>query len=143
MVKANFHEDFRRGSQIKGSSDRIFGVLFALVFAVVGLWPLLTRSPPLIWWLAVAAAFLLVAIARPRVLRPLNKVWFQFGLLIHQFTNPVIMGFIFYLAVTPTALVMRALGKDPLRRRFDKQAKSYWIERRPPGPSPKTMQQQF
>jgi hypothetical protein len=91
----------------------------------------------------VAALFLLAALVRPQVLAPLNRGWTRFGLLLHKITNPVTLGLVFFLAVTPTALIMRAMGKDPLRRRLDPAARTYWIDRRPPGPQPETMKLQF
>ena len=93
--------------------------------------------------LIVAAAFAVVALAIPRALGPLSRAWQGLGKAIHKVVNPVVMGLLFYLTVTPTGLLMRLFGKDPLRLRFDPEAKSYWIERRPPGPAPETMHQQF
>lgn len=137
------HESFERGEEVKTSSDRSFGVVFTIVFALIGLWPLMADGAVRWWSLMVAAAFLLIALARPVLLAPLNRLWSRFGLLLHKITNPIIMGLVFYFAVTPTALIMRAMGKDPLNRRIDKSAKSYWIDRQPPGPEPETMKQQF
>lgn len=118
-------------------------MVFTVVFAVIGLWPLIGGGAVRLWSLIVAVVFLLAALARPQVLAPLNRLWTRFGLLLQKITNPLIMGLVFYLAVTPTALVMRALGKDLLHRRIDRSAKTYWIDRRPPGPEPETMKQQF
>ena len=96
------------------------------------------------WWaLGIAAVFLLAALVIPKTLAALNRAWMRFGLLLHKIVNPVIMGLVFFLTVTPTALIMRALGKDPLRRRLDKEATTYWIDRDPPGPDPDSMPRQF
>ena len=105
--------------------------------------PLIDGAAVRVWSLTVAAVILTIALIRPALLAPFNRVWMKFGLLLHKITNPIIMGLIFFLAVTPTAVVMRAIGKDPLRRKFDKSAQSYWIERVPPGPEPESMKQQF
>ena len=86
---------------------------------------------------AVSGLFLVVAVAAPRLLAPLNRLWYRFGLLLHRIVNPVVMGLLFYATVTPIALVMRLVGKDPLHRAFDPQARTYWIERSPPGPKPR------
>ncbi len=137
------HEDFSRRHETKRSSDRGFGLVFAAVFTVIGLWPL-GGGGALRWWaLAVAAALLAVALVAPRLLGPANRLWTRFGLLLHRLVSPVIAGLLFYVAVTPTGLVLRLFGKDPLRLRLDASAKSYWIERRPPGPSPESMPHQF
>lgn len=137
------HERIASGTPVQGSSDRSFGIVFTVVFAIIGLWPLIGGAPLRWWSLIVAALFLLAALVRPQVLAPLNRGWTRFGLLLHKITNPVILGLVFFLAVTPTALIMRAMGKDPLRRRLDPAARTYWIDRRPPGPQPETMKLQF
>jgi predicted membrane metal-binding protein len=125
------------------SSDRSFGVVFAAVFAIVSAWPLLDGRWPRFWALAVAGLFVLVAMFVPRLLRPLNAVWIRLGTLLHRIVTPVIMGVVFFLVVVPTALIMRALGKDPLRLKRDGDAETYWIKRQPPGPVPQTMTRQF
>ena len=127
----------------KPGSDRSFGIVFAVVFAVIGLGPLVHGGDVRTWSLGVAGAFLLVALVAPAVLRPLNLVWFRFGLLLHAIVNPVIMGLLFFVAIMPVGLLMRVFGKDPLNRQFDKQADSYWIHRAPPGPAPDGMKNQF
>jgi len=137
------HERLVREETVRGSSDRSFGLVFAAVFAVIGLWPLLGDGGIRIWSLAISLVFLATAMLRPMLLAPLNRLWTRFGLLLHHVVNPIIMALLFYLVVTPTGLVMRALGKDILRLRFDRQAKSYWIERQPPGPAPEAMRDQF
>jgi len=143
MNTTGSHERFERDEQVKGSTDRMFGIVFAVVFALIGLWPILSGDGMRLWSLAVGAAFLLVAFVRPALLGPLNRLWTRFGMLLHRVTNPLIMGLVFYLAVTPTALILRLAGKDPLRRRIEPNAKTYWIDREPPGPAPETMKRQF
>ncbi len=143
MNSTNTHESFDRDDAVKGSSDRGFGFVFTVVFALVGLWPLTGASGVRGWALAVALAILAVSLACPSLLAPFNWVWMRFGLLLHRIVNPLVMALVFYLAVTPTALIMRLLGKDLLNRRFDRGAKTYWIERSPVGPAPETMKQQF
>jgi hypothetical protein len=137
------HESFTRDAPVRGSSDRGFGYVFAAVFTVVALWPFVHGNGVRWWSLAIAAAFLVAALAAPILLAPLNRAWTKFGLLLHKVTNPVIMGLVFYVTVTPTALIMRALGKDPLRRKIDRAATSYWIQREPPGPAPESIKLPF
>lgn len=130
-------------ARASGGSDRGFGLVMAAVFAIVGAWPALFAGAPRLWSFAVAALFLGAALAAPRVLAPLNRVWTRFGVLLHRIMNPVVMAVVFYGTVVPIGLVMRALGKDPLRLRRDPAATSYWIARTPPGPAPETMKNQF
>jgi predicted membrane metal-binding protein len=136
------HERLER-DDVQMGSERSFGIVFAVVFAVIGLFPLIGSAQPRWWALAVAAAFLALALVYPALLRPLNRVWFRFGLLLHKITNPVVMGLMFFGTITPVALIMRIAGKDPLRLKLDRAATSYWIERDPPGPAPDSMDRQF
>ena len=138
-----FHEDFGRGDELKAGGERGFGMVFAFVFAVIGFWPLWDGGAIRLWALIAAGVFAAAGLFAPALLRPLNRVWFLFGMALHKVVNPVVMGLLFYATITPMALVMRLMGKDPLRRRFDPEAKSYWIERRPAGPEPQSMRRQF
>lgn len=128
---------------VKLPSERSFAHVFGAVFALVSLFPLVHGGAWRPWALGVAAVFLVLGYAAPAVLRPLNKLWFKFGLLLHAIVNPLVLGAMFFLAVTPMALAMRLFGKKLLNMSYDPAAKSYWIERRPPGPAPETVRRQF
>ena len=123
-------------------SHRAFGIVFAVVFAAIGLWPL-PGGPPRGWALAAAAGLLAVALVRAAWLAPFNRVWFRFGLLLQRVVHPVVLAVIYFGVVTPTGLVLRALGNDPLRRRREPDAETYWIRRDPPGPERESMTRQF
>ena len=137
------HESFGRDEPVQTSSNRAFGLVFAAVFLIVGVWPWAFGGQIRLWSIAVGAAFLAAAWFWSAALAPLNRVWTRFGLLLHRIVSPIVLGVMFFLVVTPTGLLMRALGKDPLRLRFDRDARSYWIDRRPPGPAPDTLNNQF
>lgn len=137
------HEDLSREEHVEGSSDRAFGLVFAAVFAIIGLWPLLSAGPLRWWALAVAGVFAVLALALARVLAPLNRWWLKLGLLLGRFVSPVILGVLFYAVFTPIGMLMRIAGKDPLRVRHDRSAESYWISRQPPGPPADSMTNQF
>ncbi len=137
------HESFKREDATAGSSDRAFGIVFAVVFLIIGVLPLAFGGTVRIWSLAVSAAFLAIAFLRPVLLAPLNRLWTRFGLLLHKIVSPVVLGIMFFAVITPMGLLRRALVKDPLRLRFDRQARSYWVDRRPPGPRPDTFNNQF
>lgn len=126
-----------------GGSDRGFGFVMAVLFAVVASFPLLRGAPPRSWALAAAAGFLLFALLRPGWLAPLHRVWFRLGLLLQRLVQPVVLAAIYFGVVTPIGLLMRAFGKDPLALRFDPEAPSYWIHRDPPGPDPESLRRQF
>lgn len=119
------------------------GLVFAVVFLVIGLYPFFFGRSVHLWALGTGAAFAAVALLLPSLLGPLNRVWTGLGTLLHRVTSPVALGFMFFLLITPMGLVMRWLGKDPLRLRLDRTATSYWLERHPPGPRPGTFTDQF
>jgi hypothetical protein len=133
----------RHTSQIQSSSDRSFGFVFAAVFLIIALYPLLHAAGIRIWAVAVSGVFLLLAALVPQVLAPANRLWTKFGMLLHHIVSPIALGILFFLVVTPTGLLMRLFGKDPLRLRFDPAADSYWIKRDPPGPAADSLNNQF
>ncbi len=137
------HEDFTRKEELAGPSERSFGLVFSAVFLLYGLWPLFSGKPPRVWALALSALTAVLALAAPGVLRPANRLWMRFGLLLSRITNPIIAAVIFYFVFTPVAVLMRLFKKDPLRLEREPDAASYWIERQPPGPEPGSMSRQF
>lgn len=141
--QTDLHESFAREEAAHLGSERAFGIVFAIVFLIVALWPLSSGSAVRVWALLTAGAFAALALMLPAALRPLNRIWFTIGVALHRVASPLVLGMLFYLTVLPTGLVMRALGKDPLRLRFDRNARSYWIERTPPGPAPDSLRNQF
>ena len=142
-MRRGLHDDFGRHVEVRGSSDRSFGLWFALFFTIVGLLPLRASRPVRIWPLAVAVVFLLLAFLAPSVLRPLNRVWTKIGLVLGKIVNPIVMSAVFLLVVTPVAFLFRVLGKDPLRLHAGPDVTTYWLPRDPPGPEPETMARQF
>ncbi len=130
-------------SKIEPGSNRSFGLVFFVVFIVIGLFPLLSQEPVRIWAIAVSAAFILLAFIAPSSLRHLNILWFKFGMLLSRIVNPIVMLLIYVLTIVPTGLIMRLLGKDLLDLKLDQSQTSYWITRQPPGPSPESLEEQF
>lgn len=139
----SLHEDLTREETVEHGSDRSFGLVFATVFAVVaaiGWWRTRHLAP---WAVMVTLAFLVLALAVPATLRPLNRLWARFGLVLHRVTSPIILGLMYAIAIVPVGVIMRWRGHDPMRRRFDPTLPSYWIVRTPPGPSPDSMTRQY
>lgn len=137
------HEDLNREEHIEGSSDRSFGLVFAVVFLVIGAWPLMSDHAPRWWAMAVAGGFALIALVMPSVLAVPNRLWMKFGLLLGKIVSPIALGILFYAVFSPMGVVLRLFGKDPLRLKRDADATSYWIAREPPGPPPGSMTNQF
>ena len=119
----------REKSKIKMSSNRSFGLVFFFVFVLIGLWPLKSGGDLSIYFICLSVFFLILGLVNSKLLTPLNKLWFKFGILIGSIMAPIVMGIVFFLVVTPTGLMMKLLGKKMLDSKFDKNKKSYWIDR--------------
>ena len=117
--------------QVKISSNRSFGIVFFIVFLIIALYPKINNQDLRLWSLVISILFLILGLTKSKILAPLNKVWFKFGIFLGKIVSPVIMGIIFFLVVTPTGIIMRLLRKDLLNLKFDKK-KSYWIEKNSP-----------
>ena len=137
------HEFQAREEGVKISSDRSFGLVFAGLFALLGILSIYHGTTRWYYWFPVAALFGVIAYIAPGVLAPLNRAWAKFGHLLHMAINPIVLGILFYVCISPIGFLMRLAGKDPMRRKFEPAAKSYWIARTPPGPAPETFKNQF
>jgi len=126
-------------NDIKISSNRSFGIVFFVVFILVALYPLIYSGEIRIWSIVLSLIFLILGLLNSKILTPLNKIWFKFGIILGKIISPIIMGVIFFLVVTPIGLLMRLLGKDLLNLKYNKN-ESYWIEKK--GPKSK-MKNQF
>ncbi len=126
--------------EIKPGSNRNFGVVFAIVFALIGVYPALFGGGFRWWSLAVALVFVIVTIVRPSLLAKPNYWWFRFGMLLGAVVAPIVMGLVYITTVVPTGLIMRMLGKDLLHVKPHEQDESYWVKRDQP---PQPMKNQF
>jgi hypothetical protein len=137
------HEIDGRSVEIRRGSDRGFGLTFAALFLIVGVAPRLSSRPVHVGWLVASVVLAGVALAIPRILGPFARIWFRVGLAIHRVTGPVVLALVYFIVITPTALLLRARGRDPLRLRRDPRASSYWIDRAPSARAPGSMHRQF
>lgn len=127
-------------SQVSMGSEKAFGFVFACVFLLAGLYPLLGSREPFWILLTIALCLVLVSILKPGLLRLPNTLWFKFGMMLGSIISPMIMFLIYALTVVPIGLVLRLLRKDPMNRRFDEETPSYWVDRDTPAG---TMKDQF
>lgn len=125
---------------IKISSNRSFGIVFFVVFLFIALYPITYSEDIRIWSLIISFIFIILGLLNSKILTPLNKLWFKFGVILGKIISPIIMGIIFFLVVTPIGLIMKILGKDLLRLKYNKKDNTYWIEKN--GPKSK-MKNQF
>ena len=114
---------------IKNGSNRSFGIVFFVVFLSIGLWPILTDNQLRIWSIVISLIFLILGVFNSKILTPLNKVWFRFGIFLGNFVSPIIMGIVFFLVVTPTGLIMKLFRKDLINLRKN-NSDTYWIEKK-------------
>ena len=124
---------------IKTSSNRSFGIVFFVVFVIISLYPIINNESIRLWSLIISLIFLILGIINSSLLSPLNKLWFKFGIFLGKIISPIIMGIIFFIVVTPIAILMKVFNKDLLNLKFNND-KTYWIEKT--GPKSK-MKNQF
>ena len=124
---------------IKLGSNKSFGIVFFIVFLLISFYPLINNENIRLWSLTLSLIFLVLGILNSKILTPLNKLWFKFGIFLGKVISPLIMGIIFFLVVTPIGLTMRLLGKDLLNLKYS-DIKSYWIEK---SDQKSTMKNQF
>tara|TARA_Y100001935_G_scaffold243764_1_gene235477 strand:- start:1624 stop:2010 length:387 start_codon:yes stop_codon:yes gene_type:complete len=125
--------------RIKLGSNRGFGIVFFIVFALVGVYPLIYSGDLRLWSILLSLTFLVLGLINSNFLTPLNILWFKFGIFLGKIISPLILGFIFFIVVTPTGILVRFFKKDLLNLKFNSK-KSYWIEKS--GPKSK-MKNQF
>ena len=116
---------------IKIGSNRSFGLVFSFIFLIISVYPILDDDPLRLWSLMIATVFLILGLLNSKLLSPLNKTWFKFGIFLGKIISPFVMGIIFFLVVTPIGFLMRMFGKDLLRLKLNSD-KSYWIEKTEP-----------
>ena len=109
-------------------TNRNFGLTFFIVFLIVSIWPLLYSEQIRIWSLIVGFIFLILGLVNSKILTPLNKIWFKFGIILGKLVSPVVMGIVFFFVVTPISIIMKIFGKDLLNLKYNNQ-KSYWLEK--------------
>ena len=112
---------------IKRKDNITFGILFFILFLIIGLYPLKSGGTTRIWSLVLSSAFLIITIVRPNLLTFLNRLWIQFGILLGKIISPLVMGLVFFFVVTPIGILIRMLKKDVMG--LKRGAPSYWINR--------------
>ena len=117
--------------EVKIGSNKSFGIVFFIVFFIIAIYPLLNHNEIRLWSLIISIIFLILGLLNSKLLTPLNKIWFKFGILLGKIISPLVMGLIFFFVVTPIGILMRILKKDLLNLKFNKKT-TYWIEKNDP-----------
>ena len=113
--------------KIKASSSRSFGIVFFFVFTIIALYPLLNNNEIRFWSLIIAIIFLFLGIVNSPLLKPLNLIWFKFGLFLGKFIAPIIMGIVYFMVVFPTFLLLKMFKRNYLNIKYERNKSSYWI----------------
>ena len=113
------------------SSNKSFGIVFFVVFFLISIYPLMNSNDIRLWSLSISLLFLILGLMNSKILSPLNRLWFKFGIILGKIISPIVMGVIFFLIVTPIGLIMRMLKKDILNLKFNNK-ETYWINKKGP-----------
>ena len=124
--------EYKANIEIESGSEKSFGIVFAIFFLLIGLYPLVDNKEVLLWSLITSLILFLLAYVAPKVLSVPNRLWFKLGLALGAIVAPVVMALVYFTTVVPIGLLMRLMGKDMLLLKLDKNAKSYWIQRDQP-----------
>jgi len=125
------------------SSDRSFGLTFVAVFGLIALWLLWNGKSGAFVLASLGGLTLAISITRPSLLKPFNRAWIALGNLLHRFVSPIVLGMMYFVVFTSVGVLMRLMGRDPMNKCFQPDAKSYWVDRDPPGPATDSFSQQF
>ena len=112
------------------SCNRSFGLLFFVVFLILGLWPLKNSLDLNLYLISISAVFLILGVTNSKILSPLNKLWIKFGEILGMIIAPLVMALVYFIVLTPVSLIVRIFGKDLLGLKFLKKKDSYWINRK-------------
>jgi len=127
-------------TKINISSNRSFGLVFFVLFLIVALWPLKYEEDIRLWSLVLSIIFFILGVLNSKLLTPLNKLWFKFGIFLGSIVSPFVMGLVYFLVVAPIGIFIRLLGKDLLKKNKIANASTYWIKR---NKQHSTMKKQF
>ena len=112
------------------SSNRSFGIIFFIVFLIIGLWPLKNSGNPNLYIIGISGIFLVLGILNSKILSPFNKAWIKLGEFLGTIIAPIVMALIYFVVLTPISLIVRISGKDLLELKFLKKRETYWIKRK-------------
>ena len=122
------------------SSNKSFGLLFFVVFLILGLWPLKNGENLNFYFITASIIFLILGLINSKLLSPLNKSWIKLGEILGIIIAPIVMALVYFVVLTPISIIVRIFGKDLLNLKFLKEKESYWIKRKK---SVSSMKKQF
>ena len=114
-------------NNIKAGSVKSFGIVFFFVFIIIALYPLLNDHEIRVWSLIIGFIFLILGLINSPLLKPLNLIWFKFGLFLGKLIAPIIMGIVYFIVVFPTFLLLKLFKRNYLNIKYERNMSSYWI----------------
>ena len=114
-------------NNIKLSSIRSFGIVFFIFFTIIAFYPVLNNHGIRLWSLIIGFIFLFLGLVNSPLLKPLNLIWFKFGLFLGKLIAPIIMGIVYFIVVLPTSLLLKLFKKNYLNINYERNKDSYWI----------------
>ena len=112
------------------SSNKSFGLLFFVVFLILGLWPLKNGESLNFYFIIASVVFLILGLLNSKLLSPLNKSWIKLGEILGTIIAPIVMVLVYFVILTPVSLIVRIFGKDLLGLKILKEKETYWIKRK-------------
>ena len=122
-------QDLRSHHSIESSNERSFGIVFAIFFAILSIYPVINKKDINLYLLILSIIILIIGIFKPSLLYYPNKIWFKFGIFLGKIVSPLVMGIIFFFTVTPTGIIMKLLRKDLLKKKLDVKVRTYWVKK--------------
>ena len=111
-------------------SNKSFGLLFFVVFLIIGLWPLKNGESLNFYFITASVVFLILGLLNSKLLSPLNKFWIKLGEILGIIIAPIVMALVYFVILTPISIIVRVFGKDLLGLKFLKEKDTYWIKRK-------------
>ena len=107
-----------------------FGILFFIVFLILGFYPMYKGDNPNIYFLVLSLPFIILGLLNSKILTPFNMAWIKLGEILGLIIAPIVMAIVYFIVLTPISLIVRVFGKDILNMKLDKKLESYWINRK-------------
>ena len=111
-------------------NNRSFGILFFIVFLIIGLYPMYIGESPNKFFFILSLPFLILGLLNSKILTPFNRAWIKLGEILGLIIAPAIMALVYFVFLTPISLIVRIFGKDLLDIKFNKKLETYWINRK-------------
>lgn len=115
--------------EIKSSSEKTFGIFFAILFLLYSLYPLLYKEKIIIWSLITSIIFIIASHKFTFIFILPNKLWLKLGSILGLIISPIVFFLIYAITFYPIGFILKFMNKDLLSLRINKKNDSYWIKR--------------